>query len=116
MIRAYVDLDDLTLEMKGHAGMTGDNTFDMVCCAASFCAQQLLYSCEEENERDNSLKRQELKMEPGDMRLHLVPVSYRREKYRQKMLYAMEGLELLVEMYPAAIELATKGKEGEEDL
>lgn len=105
MINIHCCKEDLTVDIAGHAGSTGEAEFDLVCCGASFAAQMLLYNVEQENELHGSLKRNDLTMDKGIFNLHLVPFEWARVTYKRMMEYAIQGFRMLEERYPEYVRL-----------
>lgn len=111
MINITIDKNNLTLEMKGHAGMTGDKGYDLVCCAASMVGQMFLYSC---TKRQNDAET-EFKIDDGYLKVHVKPVPYRIVSFKRLMDYIIDGFELLQGNYPAAVKLNIKEQEDDEE-
>ncbi len=99
MIKAYFDHDDLTVSIKGHAGSKGeDDAFDIVCCAASFAAQSLLYNIEQYRDRHNGI-RIEKKIEEGLIKMHIIAKDWARPPVHRMMEYAETAFQMLEDAY-----------------
>ncbi len=115
MIRAFFDHDDLTVEVKGHAGSQGkDDTYDIVCCAASFAAQSLLYNIEQYRDRHSGI-RIEKQIEPGYMKMHIIAKDWARAPIHRMMEYAETAFQMLEDNYSAFVQVTREDHEEDED-
>lgn len=100
MIRAHFCMNDLTMDVEGHAGSQGaEQEFDLVCCAASVVAQTLLYNIEKWEETHSGVTRKDLIFDKGKIHLHLVAEDWARVPIKRMMKYALQGFEMLEEKY-----------------
>lgn len=100
MIRAHFVMNDMTMDVNGHADSQGEGQeFDMVCCAASFAAQQLLYNLEQWEERHGGINRKDIEFEKGHIHLHLVAEDWARPALKRMFKYCLQGFEMLEEKY-----------------
>ena len=99
MITARFQLNDLTMEIDGHAGAAKEGEYDLVCCAASTVSQALTYNIEEWNEEHQDPLEIELETEKGKLHLHVIAPEWARHSIRRMMKYAMRGMEMLANKY-----------------
>jgi len=105
MIRVRIDVNDLTMEMEGHANAPRVGDSDLVCCAASTIGQLLVYSLEEYSDRHGGAVKLQEEMEKGKLHVHAICKEWARVSVRTRYHIAAEGMEMLQEKYPAYIRI-----------
>lgn len=103
MIRASFCINDLTMDVDGHAGSTGAGEYDLVCCAASVIAQQLIYCIDQWAELHGGVIRKDLVMDKGKIHLHLVTHDWARTAIKRMIEYCRDGFQMLEDRYPQYI-------------
>lgn len=103
MIRVRADMVDFEMEMSGHAQAPREGEHDLVCCAASIIAYQLLNSLEIWNAAHEGISRLERDIEPGHMRIRAKVKEWARAPVRERFSYWLEGVRMLEKEYPSYI-------------
>lgn len=103
MINIRMDMIDFSLDMDGHADAEKVGEYDLVCAAASTIGQWLLQSLENFDEQHNGLVRLDWDMNAGRLHLRAKAKEWARVGVKSRMLYALEGFEMLEERYPESI-------------
>lgn len=103
MVRIRADMVDFEMEMSGHAGAPREGDHDLVCCAASVIAYQLLNSLEIWNGVHKGIIRLEKEIEPGHMRIRVKAKEWARLPVRERFSYWLEGAQMLAKEYPSYI-------------
>lgn len=107
MIVITVDMDDLTLDVKGHAGSAPEGK-DLICCAVSVTVQQLIHSLESMDIEHGNIKNLDYQMHAGNVHLKIIPKEWGRITVKNRMSYAVEGLQLIADNYPDYVKLEEK--------
>ena len=115
MIEARFRIDDLTMDMKGHAGAKEPGEqWDLVCCAASTISQALIYNIEEWNEEHRDPLEIDLQVDKGMIHLHVIAPEWGRPSIMRMMKYGMRGMEMLQDKYCKYIRVTEDIRHGKE--
>ena len=104
MIAIAVDMDELTMDVFGHAESAPEGK-DLVCCAVSVTVQQLIHSLENMEIEHGNIKKLDYEMKSGDVHLKVIPKDWGRLSVKNRMRYAVEGLQLIADNYPEYVKL-----------
>lgn len=104
MITVNIDIDTLSLNIRGHAGYAEPGS-DIVCAGVSVLALTLAAHMARHADDDDLLR---LDMDDG-IALCMRPDSPRADEYRVLFAFTLEGLELLAGKYPEYVTVQTGG-------
>ena len=110
MITITMNSKRLKLTVEGHAQPEESTEYREICAAVSALSQALIYTINQYNDGEGTMKSFEYRPEPGDLMIRVWPESWAEREIRHRFDIYADGLQLLAESHPQSITFIRDGE------